>query len=318
MSVQYRPTTEFDDEVNLSFQLPLRHANVVITFREVCLCTRLIQPKNRSKNVVEKVLSANLPSGDSNACFGLRPGGGEIWHEPWYSVLITLMQLHRYSTPYLFFISVNSSRRCSQVADIIVASLLVDGTAVPRKVSRLHLICDILHNSAASVRNAWKFRQEFQTRLPTVFDHLSTIHQSFPGRITAETFKKQIIAVIEVWENWIVFPADFTSELRTRLDGSGTGVAQSRSTVEEEPVQHEAPVDFSTRFKTSSFKPAAEGENDADENNNGDDDLDGEVMDDIDGEPVDLDADPVDGEPIPDDGDIDGEPVDLDGAPMDQ
>jgi len=33
---------------------------------------------------------------------------------------------------------------------------------------------------------------------------------------------------------------------------------------------------------------------------------------------VDLDADPVDGEPILDDGDIDGEPVDLDGAPMDE
>ena len=207
----------------------------------------------------------------------------------------------------------------SQVADIIVASLLVDGTAVPRKVSRLHLICDILHNSAASVRNAWKFRQEFQTRLPIVFDHLSTIYQSFPGRITAETFKKQIIAVVEVWENWIVFPADFTTELRARLDGGATGLAQSRSTVEEEPVQHEAPVDFSARFKTSSFRPAAEGESGADENdNNGDDDLDGEVMDDVDGEPVDLDADPVDGEPIPDDGDIDGEPVDLDGAPMDQ
>jgi len=205
----------------------------------------------------------------------------------------------------------------SQVADIIVASLLVDGTAVPRKVSRLHLICDILHNSAASVRNAWKFRQEFQTRLPIVFDHLSTIYHSFPGRITAETFKKQIIAVVEVWEDWIVFPADFTSELRVRLDGGGNEVAQSRSIVEEEPTQHEAPVDFSARFKTSSFRPAAEGENGDDEkNHSGDDDLDGEVMDDIDGEPVDLDAEAVDGEPLPDDGGTAGEPADLDGTPM--
>ncbi|KAF8756938.1 kinase-like protein [Rhizoctonia solani] len=42
----------------------------------------------------------------------------------------------------------------------------------------------------ASITNAWKFRQEFESRLGGVFDHLCAIHRSFPGRITAETFKK--------------------------------------------------------------------------------------------------------------------------------
>ena len=67
---------------------------------------------------------------------------------------------------------------------------------------------------------AWKFRQEFQARLGIVFDHLSTIYHSFPGRITAETFKKQITAVVDIWEDWIVFPPDFTAELRQRLEGA--------------------------------------------------------------------------------------------------
>jgi U2-associated protein SR140 len=52
---------------------------------------------------------------------------------------------------------------------------------------------------------AWKFRQEFQARLGIVFDHMSTIYHSFPGRITAETFKKQILGIVEIWEDWIVF-----------------------------------------------------------------------------------------------------------------
>jgi len=152
-------------------------------------------------------------------------------------------------------------------------------------------------------------------RLSSTIFPLSIIHS--PVALRPRHSKKQIIAVVEVWEDWIVFPADFTSELRVRLDGGGNEVAQSRSIVEEEPTQHEAPVDFSARFKTSSFRPAAEGENGDDEkNHSGDDDLDGEVMDDIDGEPVDLDAEAVDGEPLPDDGGTAGEPADLDGTPM--
>lgn len=218
-----------------------------------------------------------------------------------------------------------------QVSEIIVASLLVDGTAVPRKVARLHLICDILHNSAAPVPSAWKFRQEFQTRLGIVFDHLATIYHSFPGRITAETFKKQIIAVVDIWDDWIVFAPDFTAELRARLDGV---------LIDDEPqldqptvgVAKEGPQVLTSKFKASSFQPAKLVEtvpSVATESANGEpmdeDDLDGEpVEDDVDGEPLDDDVDgealeDIDGKPLDDD--VDGEPiedVDLDGEPMEE
>lgn len=223
---------------------------------------------------------------------------------------------------------VMASDAALQVADVIVASLLVDGTPVPRKVARLHLICDILHNSAASVPSAWKFRLEFQSRLGIVFDHLAGIYHSFPGRITAETFKKQITSVVDIWEDWIVFPPDFTGELRMRLDGVTKDVG---------PKPDDAPVtgqksteEYSSRFKASSFQLATGPTGEAiSERENGQsmdvaDDVDGESLDDIDGEPVDdVDGEPiddVDGEPIDDvDGepveDLDGEPVDLDGDP---
>jgi U2-associated protein SR140 len=193
-----------------------------------------------------------------------------------------------------------------QVSDIIVASLLVDSTPVPRKVARLHLICDILHNSAASVPSAWKFRQEFQSRLGIVFDHLANIYHSFPGRITAEVFKKQITSVVDIWEDWIVFPSDFTSELRVRLEGS---IAEEEVQPQaEESVSHaqETPTAHASRFKSISFQPTKE-DNAASE--------DGEPMDegsDIDGEPA------MDGQPLDDD--IDGVAVDddVDGVPMDE
>lgn len=227
--------------------------------------------------------------------------------------------------------------------DIIIASLLVPETAVPRKVARLHLICDILHNSAAPLPMAWKFRQEFQARLGIVFDHMSIIYHSFPGRITAETFKKQILGIVEIWEDWIVFAPEFTKELRDRLDGKEDvgkeATEESEGSGGDEGGQTETKV-YESKFKASSFKPATEevqveapGGKDGEEidGESVKDDLDGEPLDggDVDGVPMDdVDGEPIDGELLdgepPGDEELDGEPMkevayeDLDGEPMDQ
>lgn len=229
--------------------------------------------------------------------------------------------------------------------DIIIASLLIPETAVPRKVTRLHLICDILHNSAVPLPMAWKFRQEFQARLGIVFDHMSTIYHSFPGRITAETFKKQILSVVEIWEDWIVFTPEFTKELRDRLDGKeGTGekaAEEAEGSGESEGGQTEIKA-YESKFKASSFRPATEEVQVEGPGERGGEDIDGEpVMDDVDGEPLDggdvdgvtmddVDGESLDGEPLGGksldgeslrDEELDGEPIkdeDLDGEPMDE
>lgn len=82
-----------------------------------------------------------------------------------------------------------------QVVEILIASLVLEATPVPRKIARLHLVSDILHNSAASLPNAWAYRAALETRLPAVFDHLGDIYLSFPGRMKAEQFKMQVINV---------------------------------------------------------------------------------------------------------------------------
>ena len=206
-------------------------------------------------------------------------------------------------------------------------------------MARLHLICDILHNSAAPVPSAWKFRQEFQARLGIVFDHLANIYHSFPGRITADMFKKQITTVVDIWEDWIVFPPDFTSQLRRRLEGAK---ALEENVDQEEPTVQAPNTGFVSRFKSSTFQLAVEpvasshtGDGDlmdvsSEEGGNGLGlDIDGdpqdplEVREDIDGDPIDEDVDgepiaeDVDGEPIAED--VDGEPIaeDIDGIPVD-
>jgi len=235
--------------------------------------------------------------------------------------------------------SLEHAEAANEVADIIIASLVVDGTAVPRKIARLYLICDILHNSAAPLPMAWKFRQEFQSRLGLVFDHFSTIYHSFPGRITAETFKKQIMAVIDIWEDWIVFSPDFTSGLRQRIEGQ---IDEEMPTPEAAPTEvEEYTPAFVSRFKASSFKPAEEtpeaaapvldttsADVDGEPMDENSDDIDGEPVDDLDGQPIgeDVDGEPLDGEAIDDvdgvpmdDADVDGQPMDdddIDGAPV--
>lgn len=218
----------------------------------------------------------------------------------------------------------------------------MDGTPVPRKIARLHLICDILHNSAAPVPSAWKFRQEFQSRLGIVFDHFSTIYHSFPGRITAETFKKQITSVVDIWEDWIVFAPEFTTELRARLDGTAHAELKADQQDENDGATLEAQSVYASRFKAKSFQPAQEPAPSVTQEaeKDGDDvdgmpieemDVDGIPLDqDVDGVPLDEDVDgipfdeDVDGTPLAggsevDDADVDGEPMaddDMDGEPL--
>lgn len=213
-----------------------------------------------------------------------------------------------------------------KVTNIIISSILVDETSVPRKMARLGLISDILHNSAVPLPHAWKYRQEFMIRLGLVFDHLSNVYHSFPGRITADTFKRQIIALIDVWDDWIVFPPEQTGEWRDRLDGKPVSKQEEAPLVVQVPQQNA--TQSVNRFKSSAFKPVEEAAPAATAGS--DEDMDMQVSDsdtakkpcvaeEVDGEPLeDLDGEPmedIDGAPL-DDGDIDGEPLDLDGEPL--
>ncbi|WWD21045.1 hypothetical protein CI109_105526 [Kwoniella shandongensis] len=210
-----------------------------------------------------------------------------------------------------------------EVAEVVCQSLRIDATPVPRKVARLHLISDILHNSASPLPNVWKYRHAFEKRLPPVFAHLSTVYQSllaYSGKISADVFRAQVAAILDIWERSIVFNAETAEYLRGLLDGTKTleaanGVAaQARAAKQEEAEREtnksESHVEETAKFKTSGFKssfkpiaavaPAPSVAAVAV-------DLDGEPMeleDDLDGEAMDVD---LDGEVMNEDEDLDGE-----------
>lgn len=91
------------------------------------------------------------------------------------------------------------------MAELVAQSLMLPATPIPRKIARLYVVSDILANSSAPMASAWKYRAAFENRLDDVFDHFNQTYQSFPGRMRAEAFKKQIMGVINLWETMLIF-----------------------------------------------------------------------------------------------------------------
>ena len=93
---------------------------------------------------------------------------------------------------------------------------------MPRKLARLHLISDILHNAvgvpdssmpthflqqASPLPNVWKYKFAFEKRLPDVFAHFKSVYDSlhaYSGNISADVFRNQVAVVLDVWERWSV------------------------------------------------------------------------------------------------------------------
>lgn len=46
-----------------------------------------------------------------------------------------------------------------EIVDLIIASLVSEKGGLQKKIARLYLVSDILHNSSSGRANVWKYRQ---------------------------------------------------------------------------------------------------------------------------------------------------------------
>lgn len=92
-------------------------------------------------------------------------------------------------------------------------------TPLPRKLARLHLLSDILHNAAAPLPNAWRYRAAFEAKLPVIFAHLADVARALGGRIRQESWRASVRAVLEVWESWLVWSPEELGRLARVLEG---------------------------------------------------------------------------------------------------
>ncbi|XP_012153854.1 U2 snRNP-associated SURP motif-containing protein isoform X1 [Megachile rotundata] len=191
---------------------------------------------------------------------------------------------------------IEHAEAAEEICDCISESLSILQTPVNKKIARLYLISDILHNCGVKVNNATIYRKAFETRLLDIFNEVHQAYKQFDSRLKAEGFKVRVMRMFRAWEDWAVYPRDFLVKLQNTFLGL---------VLVDEPEQEN------------------------------DEDIDGAPLSDVDGDGgEDLDGVPLDGAALlkgamkhgltpqttSNYDDIDGVPMDedIDGIPMDE
>ncbi|CAF3517404.1 unnamed protein product [Rotaria sp. Silwood1] len=185
--------------------------------------------------------------------------------------------------------AIDHAEAADEIIDCITESLSILQTPTHKKISRLYLISDILHNCSVKVTNASHYRRGFEVRLPDIFQHIHQAWSAIDGRLRAEQFKQKVMSSFRAWESWAIYPSDFLIKLQNIF----LGLVRPKAIIENE-------------MKKSTF----------------DDDIDGKPINNLessDNRPLALVADYDDEE------DIDGKPIsipsssiddDIDGRPL--
>jgi len=139
-----------------------------------------------------------------------------------FKAMLRSLTLRRERIARCMVLALDHAQAADTLAAILANSLQIASTPIPRKLARLYVVSDILCNGAAPVPGAWKYRDAFQVHLPPIFAHLGATVRACPGRMTAEKVRGPILAVLDAWDTWLLYPAAFLDGLRSQVMGSCT------------------------------------------------------------------------------------------------
>ncbi|KAM9349012.1 LOW QUALITY PROTEIN: U2 snRNP-associated SURP motif-containing protein [Symphorus nematophorus] len=195
-----------------------------------------------------------------------------------------------------------------EVVGHITESFSLLQTPLQKKIARLYLVSDILHNSCAKVAGASYYRKYFETKLTQIFEDLSAAHKNIQARLQAEQFKQKVMSCFRAWEDWAIYPEPYLIHLQNIFLGFTKAVDEQAETAEEVSSDLDgAPMD-STPIDGLPLDGAPV--DDLDGCPMGWDPLDGVAGDDIDGVPLGVTIDDIDGMPL------DESNVPLSGVPL--
>ncbi|KAH8280482.1 hypothetical protein KR018_007960 [Drosophila ironensis] len=127
-----------------------------------------------------------------------------------------------------------------EICECIAESLAGASTLASKKIARLYLISDILHNCTVKVTNASFFRKSVEKQLMGVFENLHTYYSNIESRLKAEGFKSRVCNVIRTWEEWTIYPKEFLAQLRAKFLGKPYIMPTNVSPQAEETRSEEA------------------------------------------------------------------------------
>ncbi|XP_034055989.1 U2 snRNP-associated SURP motif-containing protein [Gymnodraco acuticeps] len=197
----------------------------------------------------------------------------------------------------------NTMQFCLQRADAaeevvghITQSFSLLQTPPQKKIARIYLVSDILHNSCAKVPGASYYRKYFETKLTQIFGDLNAAHKNIQARLQAEQFKQKVSCCFRAWEDWTIYPEPFLIHLQNIFLGFAKAVEETMEPVVEEVSSYldGAPLDNALIDGLPLRAPV----DDLDGCPLGWDPLDGVPVDDIDGVPLGVAIDDIDGMPL--------------------
>ncbi|KAJ1619559.1 hypothetical protein T492DRAFT_1150749 [Pavlovales sp. CCMP2436] len=108
----------------------------------------------------------------------------------------------------------DSAAASVEVVETLQESLTILATPAPKKVARLLLVSDVLHNSSApGVPNASSYRTLLQRALPPIFESLHGTLEGLGSRMGREMLREQVGRVLRAWHAWSVYPPNFLDGL---------------------------------------------------------------------------------------------------------
>uniref|UniRef100_H2ZCT8 U2 snRNP-associated SURP motif-containing protein n=1 Tax=Ciona savignyi TaxID=51511 RepID=H2ZCT8_CIOSA len=93
-----------------------------------------------------------------------------------------------------------------EIVECLAESLSILETPLTKKIARLYLISDILHNSSAKIANASFFRKQLELKLEQVMRDLHLCHEAISSRLRAEQFKQKVLSCFRAWDDWAIYP----------------------------------------------------------------------------------------------------------------
>nr|CAD7453892.1 unnamed protein product [Timema tahoe] len=137
---------------------------------------------------------------------------------------------------------IEHSEAAEEICDCIAESLSILQTPIPKKIARLHLISDILHNCGVKITNASYYRKGFESRLQVIFQDIHAVYMNLESRLKAEGFKMRVMKMFHAWEEWAVYSKDFLIKLQNTFLGITTPVVEDHEEIKRDPDLDGAPL----------------------------------------------------------------------------
>ncbi|ODN04777.1 U2 snRNP-associated SURP motif-containing protein [Orchesella cincta] len=142
----------------------------------------------------------------------------------------------RHKVAEVMIFSIEHAESADEICVCVKESLSNPKTSLTKRIARLYVLNDVIHNCTAKGMNAFGYRKTFKSHLPSIFQSLHYAYQTAcsdnENSTNAESFKQRVLACFKAWDDWGVY----SNEFLIRLQNIFLGLAHAESREDEQSV----------------------------------------------------------------------------------